>query len=103
MTVMVWPDFNIGDNVIGNDKAEGSYRGRAAICIADSTITGFGHKHVEVQFDDTGENEKLRTIHLDLIQPAKPAATEDTPVCELGYVDVDSGQPYANGRGPSYG
>ncbi len=74
MTIMVWLEFKKGDNVVVNDKGEGTYRGRTGICLDDSTETPFGHKHVEVTFDDDGETVKLRTIHFDLTKKAKPDA-----------------------------
>lgn len=60
-----WPDYEVDKPVVGNSDSEGCYRGRKGVVVAKHDPTGFGMKHVDVRWEDTGEVTPIRTIHLD--------------------------------------
>lgn len=63
-----WPDFKKGDMVVAIKE---THKGRTGICLNDNTETQFGHKHVEVYFDndvdDIPRREIIRTKFLKML------------------------------------
>lgn len=72
---MIWPDFKRGDRVKANEDADGDISGKEGICLDDHTETGFGHKNVEVAFDD-GFTQSVRTHQLVKTNDALPNPNE---------------------------